>query len=850
MAIHYRLICSIFLTICYTSNAVVFDEQVDKGGIQYCNGTAKEEGASRGTLTLPTQRNGTNCVWTLPNMKATYFYVESWTLDANDFVNISTSKYSLFNITGSLGAGFLMSKDLGNTSVTVSLTLSASTTAARMFRVQFNGIDSNQPITVNEPVRLQMPLVPTKDAGQFDLTLQLDSTLNSDSRVCLWLLDYPKDPLLRFNYSRVVFASSADTLTIQNGLNGDLSPVVAQYGKDNLVDDQNNLGKLLLGSHARISYVSGYINKEAQENILQVSYELVQNGGVYYGPNDTQQLTITGENANNLYNNFAFVTGVDVLAAFVIDGKDTPAGSDFEVYNTLDLSAKPLFVVKQSKLLPSMLVSDTNVLRFRVNSTALVFKGKFTSNMNKNYVTLTKTDDVINVNDLACSTNSVAFIPARPVGTFTFALTKLVLASDGDCVYLNQLTDTKQNLITYCYDKNEPMVRQSVLPHVVVPAENAYSVEYSRGKDCKKLDMPLFQISMAYSPQFDCNYVINLADSVNSTMVPSSYPGLYPLVHADLYKTTQVDNKCGYLAQNPGSLVYTVFEDLELLGSQELLLNTPTTTLPFSNKSMGLPGDILASNLTFIKVNSTLNYNTKFDSKNGLSGRGFKVRLISAHCGEQVDASAVSMLETPGYPNKTSSAITKCMWILNVGKPEAKTHPVINFTVNYDKTAADLVVYDNPTIRDENRFVYLNESVANTFSSSLDTVVVVLTIKDPKKGASFQMNWNVTTCEKYYPGEVPRTCLNTDRCILPHWVCNNRTECGDYSDEYHCNGSLPIPPTPDCPKSSSGGGWVIVLVIIPMAIAVGVVLTMFGPMLIDRFRNGRYQEFRDFSEVS
>jgi hypothetical protein len=71
-------------------------------------------------------------------------------------------------------------------------------------------------------------------------------------------------------------------------------------------------------------------------------------------------------------------------------------------------------------------------------------------------------------------------------------------------------------------------------------------------------------------------------------------------------------------------------------------------------------------------------------------------------------------------------------------------------------------------------------------------------------------------------------------------------------DEYHCNGTLPIPPPPVCPSVKSGGtsGWVIVLVIIPMAIAVGIVLAMFGPSLYNRIRNQRYQEFRDFSEVS
>lgn len=103
-------------------------------------------------------------------------------------------------------------------------------------------------------------------------------------------------------------------------------------------------------------------------------------------------------------------------------------------------------------------------------------------------------------------------------------------------------------------------------------------------------------------------------------------------------------------------------------------------------------------------------------------------------------------------------------------------------------------------------------------------------------------------CPSLWNGTA-RTCGDNKRCILPDWNCNGINDCGDNYDEIHCNVTVPVPTPAPVPIVESGGvsGWVIVLLIIPMSIGVGVLMTLFGPLLLTRLRGARYSEFRNFA---
>jgi hypothetical protein len=199
--------------------------------------------------------------------------------------------------------------------------------------------------------------------------------------------------------------------------------------------------------------------------------------------------------------------------------------------------------------------------------------------------------------------------------------------------------------------------------------------------------------------------------------------------------------------------------------------------------------------------------------------------------------------------------VTKCIWIVSAASaPKTVKYPLISFTTEWGKEGEDnkdgLVIYDNPSLRDLNQTINQTLGFNETrISSSLNTMIVVYSVKSGTAVKGFNITWIVEAC----PGQ--KLCGDNKRCILPSWVCNNKNDCVDWADEVNCNGTGPTPPPPEpspCPKVGSSGvsGWVIVLLIIPMSMAVGVLMAIFGPTLVRRFRGGRYQEFRDFSEVS
>lgn len=156
-----------------------------------------------------------------------------------------------------------------------------------------------------------------------------------------------------------------------------------------------------------------------------------------------------------------------------------------------------------------------------------------------------------------------------------------------------------------------------------------------------------------------------------------------------------------------------------------------------------------------------------------------------------------------------------------------------SYRINYDISSTseiDLHLYDGLSI----------SGPASTTRKGSTTSSSLLIIAKSPKNATITIQYRFTACET---DALP--CDNKSRCIPREFQCQGKFYCADGSDmKQVCNSTGPPPP----PSGQTGVGGLTVFILCTLMLALGVLLTTYGPgiyqKLEGRFRGaGQYNSF-------
>ncbi|XP_053214420.1 uncharacterized protein LOC128397701 [Panonychus citri] len=359
----------------------------------------------------------------------------------------------------------------------------------------------------------------------------------------------------------------------------------------------------------------------------------------------------------------------------------------------------------------------------------------------------------------------------------------------------------------------------ATLPILYLGTNATHILNYTRGKICSNYSRTLLQASWSKVTNDACAPVEVTGKQFFKSY---NYPNNYPL------KEDDGNTQCRSVSSQT-AFIYVTFHDLDL--AEDHRLEFADKKAPVVLTSSNIPGDAIVSNKTVINFLRSFNpqKNTVRNITYKLSGRGFNMELEALDCGGKIDDKPTFQLAL----NATEKS-QKCMWIIRTPVDKDPTIlKVFNFTLS--NGLDNVIIYDSDTIKNDKRLI--NISGADYYNSTSETIIVQYT----SSNTSAYLNWSTIIC--------PDKCLNGRRCINPSQRCNNVNDCGDWSDELHCNGTIPVPP-PKIEPASGVPGLVVVFVIIPISLIIGILGTIFLPRLVARIRDRRYQEFREYSDVS
>ncbi|XP_022658378.1 uncharacterized protein LOC111249154 [Varroa destructor] len=321
----------------------------------------------------------------------------------------------------------------------------------------------------------------------------------------------------------------------------------------------------------------------------------------------------------------------------------------------------------------------------------------------------------------------------------------------------------------------------------------------------------------------------------NFTLMSPFFPDVYPMGAMFTYDVR--------LGDNPADQYLVSFEAMDLSEGDTLVFGSSKDKVQYSGRK--LPADQLLSKEKFTNILfESAGTNQRFNPKGSY---GFRVNIAPT----APDSQTITDVTAAGkFYTLDKCKDQRCIYIISLPLDNSATKGIaINLTVTVPTQkkliAGELLVWDGEsTLRSPLIAPVANLSQGGYFLSSHRQVII-------KYQGSELLNISFTkiSCEFETPVDGSNdngtyTMCKTERnCMLPGWRCNGKADCSDGSDEFYCKGPQPIP------HQIGSNGWKAAFGAgLPLAVLFTVLLTKGVPVVLQRFRDRRYQQFHDLGD--
>uniref|UniRef100_T1KT51 CUB domain-containing protein n=1 Tax=Tetranychus urticae TaxID=32264 RepID=T1KT51_TETUR len=584
---------------------------------------------------------------------------------------------------------------------------------------------------------------------------------------CLWIInaDNPDNWLnINFDSKEPIDVKAGNFFVIRKG-NRKSSPVMFIISSSNFADIRANIYNSIIDSFALyITYEAFETNGEHPH--FDVLRPVVNNyivGG--------QKLDFS---IPNMPTKFLFKANANFNAVLSAAPGQKFANNTYIYDSPIMSSDKLLAVFKADDVCPDSLWSNSDllVLDFKELPSKMIIELKSEPANLGSTARQSKGNLVLFSNQLDCKSSYNWFIPPIPTDSNQdYQMVKSLVISN---LALEQGGSLSIKSYAYGGSHEFTITGENVmsLPTFYLDSNISHSIIYRRADVCDKNSITLIQASIDTISYDAC---ANIEVTAKQDFVSCDYPNNYPLTEWTMTKNCRHMN-------STSSNIYISFNDVDLVDnhSLEFLGSTGTVNLTKSN----IPGDTIVSNKVAINFNRVFNGDVKTVRTLGerLSGRGFNATLEPIECG------GVSMNKSGLLNINGTDKPEKCIWIIQTPIEDTKTINFLNFTLS--DGLKDAKVYDSNSRKDART---LNITGSGYYNSSTETIIVEFTTSSNP----VQINWSTMVCSD--------RCIGVRRCINPSERCNNVNDCGDWSDELHCNGTAPVPSEPKIVKSGVPG---------------------------------------------